>query len=204
MASKPNGTFTMPAKTCKDLKVDYPNLTTGNYWIDPNGGCRDDAVYVKCIFDERKTCLTPRTPIVLQSYEMGQFKKSELYKYKLRELLSRRESDIDVNLNGYCKDSQINFLQLESMYARQEVIVDCKDANVMANNNKAVFYGYDEGDLSPTVISNTCERSGSGKIALVFDESAKSLPMMDVQLPYQRRIKFWKMGITLDELCFTW
>jgi hypothetical protein len=41
MASKPNGTFTMPAKTCKDLKVDYPNLTTGKNcgWVQCQRSC---------------------------------------------------------------------------------------------------------------------------------------------------------------------
>lgn len=39
----------------------YIFLLLGNYWIDPNGGCINDAVKVFCNFssDQVKTCITP-------------------------------------------------------------------------------------------------------------------------------------------------
>merc|ERR1712002_292178 len=60
---KPNGTKGFPARTCFDLKAYYPDTKTGMYWIDPNRGCIEDAIQVKCIFSEDEdkitTCVSP-------------------------------------------------------------------------------------------------------------------------------------------------
>ncbi len=32
----------------------------GNYWIDPNGGVRDDAVLAFCHFESQSSCVLPK------------------------------------------------------------------------------------------------------------------------------------------------
>lgn len=54
---KPNGQKNTPAKTCHDLANDYPNLTSGEYWIDPNDGDKRDAILVYCDMPNKATCV---------------------------------------------------------------------------------------------------------------------------------------------------
>lgn len=46
---KPDGTRENPARSCRDLWYGYPHFKNGWYWIDPNSGMIDDAIYV-CIY----------------------------------------------------------------------------------------------------------------------------------------------------------
>ena len=44
---KPDGTRENPARSCRDLWYGHPHLKSGWYWIDPNSGMIDDAIYVR-------------------------------------------------------------------------------------------------------------------------------------------------------------
>ena len=35
-------------------------LSIGDYWIDPNGGARDDAVLAFCHFESQSSCVKPK------------------------------------------------------------------------------------------------------------------------------------------------
>lgn len=57
---KPVGTRESPARTCKDLWYGHNHLDNGWYWIDPNLGMVDDAIYVFCnMTAEGETCVHP-------------------------------------------------------------------------------------------------------------------------------------------------
>merc|ERR1712108_29911 len=43
MHNKPTGTQEHPAKSCRDLKLAYPDTQDGTYYIDPNRGSKADA-----------------------------------------------------------------------------------------------------------------------------------------------------------------
>lgn len=45
---KPSGTQDNPVRTCRDLHYAHPQFEDGWYWIDPNAGMPDDAIYVYC------------------------------------------------------------------------------------------------------------------------------------------------------------
>merc|ERR1719361_1871205 len=50
------------ARTCFDLKSFNPELKSGYYFVDPNGGCHEDAIKVHCNFeneDQIVTCVPP-------------------------------------------------------------------------------------------------------------------------------------------------
>lgn len=57
----PMGSKESPARSCLDLLLENPNIEDGLYWIDPNGGCSNDAVEVHCNFTEgvARTCISP-------------------------------------------------------------------------------------------------------------------------------------------------
>lgn len=57
---KPVGTRENPVRTCRDLYFGHPHFKDGWYWIDPNLGMPDDAVYVYCnMTAEGETCVFP-------------------------------------------------------------------------------------------------------------------------------------------------
>ncbi|KAJ8927806.1 hypothetical protein NQ314_019688, partial [Rhamnusium bicolor] len=57
---KPTGTKENPGRTCRDLYYGHPHYIDGWYWIDPNAGMKDDAVYVYCnMTTEGETCVFP-------------------------------------------------------------------------------------------------------------------------------------------------
>lgn len=55
--NKPNGQKNSPAKTCKDLAIAHPELESGQYWVDPNDGDKNDAILVYCDMEKRATCV---------------------------------------------------------------------------------------------------------------------------------------------------
>lgn len=56
---KPVGTRENPARTCKDLFYGHPQFESNWYWVDPNLGMVDDAVYVFCNMTNGQTCVFP-------------------------------------------------------------------------------------------------------------------------------------------------
>jgi hypothetical protein len=55
----PNGSRSFPARSCCDLKEQYPEMPSGLYWIDPNGGCSADGFQVHCDYEDGScaTCI---------------------------------------------------------------------------------------------------------------------------------------------------
>ena len=47
MLAKPDGSKENPARTCRDIKSNYPEKATGQYWLDPNMGYTSDAILVR-------------------------------------------------------------------------------------------------------------------------------------------------------------
>jgi hypothetical protein len=80
--TKPDGSPEFPAKSCKDIQMCFPEATTGEFWLDPNGGQTDDKVKVHCNFngDTIETCIQPMT--TFEIIEMEEFKKTDLTQHK--------------------------------------------------------------------------------------------------------------------------
>lgn len=55
----PDGTRKNPARTCRDLKMCHPDWKSGEYWIDPDQGCTEDAIKVYCNMETGETCVSP-------------------------------------------------------------------------------------------------------------------------------------------------
>lgn len=125
---KRTGEKDSPAKTCKDLAIDHPNMASGQYWIDPNDGDKRDAILVYCDMKRKATCITPQPS------------RSNNIKYV------GNEDDIwlgDVH-NGmkmtYKADSnQITFLQMLSTHATQNITYHCKKS-IAYHNAKLKHY----------------------------------------------------------------
>jgi len=59
MMKEPMGrTKDNPGRSCNDIWLCHPDFPSGNYWIDPNGGCSADAIEVWCDMEhEGATCI---------------------------------------------------------------------------------------------------------------------------------------------------
>uniref|UniRef100_UPI00398EFA01 collagen alpha-1(II) chain-like n=1 Tax=Pristiophorus japonicus TaxID=55135 RepID=UPI00398EFA01 len=56
---RPDGSQKNPAQSCYDLKLNYPEFKSGEYWIDPNQDCKIDAIKVYCKLETGETCIHP-------------------------------------------------------------------------------------------------------------------------------------------------
>jgi collagen type II alpha len=126
---KPIGDKKSPGKTCRDLSVAYPELTSGEYWVDPNGGDGRDAISVYCNMQTKATCIHPkpeRTP----------------------ELSPKSTSDGDnwlseieggVQLTYKTDRNQMTFLQLLSSSAVQNITYHCQNSVAYYDSQKRSY-----------------------------------------------------------------
>jgi hypothetical protein len=98
-----NGTKDYPCFTCKEIFCNFPDLPSGDYWVDPNDGSINDAIMVKCtkeIMDDKEiigTCIYP---------EETQYTTNNIVKYGIDE-------------------SQVWSIAALSMKSRQNVGITC-------------------------------------------------------------------------------
>lgn len=54
------GAMSSSARTCKEIMLLNSTLPDGKYWLDPNGGCAEDAFQAECKFSSGgQTCVYP-------------------------------------------------------------------------------------------------------------------------------------------------
>merc|ERR1712223_1921230 len=117
--AQPDGGKETPAKTCRDLRVAYPDKPSGEYWIDPNSGNPKDAILVYCDMDKLATCIYAKPTTSNEVSHITQ---------------EREVWFTDIPTNGgfsftYKADSnQISFLQMLSTKASQNVTYHCQNS----------------------------------------------------------------------------
>lgn len=207
---KPIGTKENPARTCKDLYYGHPKFKDGWYWIDPNLGMPDDAVYVFCnmtVFGE--TCVFP-----------------DVHSSKIINIPWRtaREDAWFSDLRGGFKITyettgvvQMTFLRLLSSNAYQNFTYTCVQSKAWfdednLNHNKAIkLMGQDEqifsiDTIKPNVLTDGCAtKSGvPGKTRTVFEVRSKDLshlPLVDFQ-PTDYGLPNQAFGFEAGPVCF--
>lgn len=207
---KPIGTKDNPARTCKDLYYGHPKFKDGWYWIDPNLGMPDDAVYVFCNMTvSGETCVFP-----------------DVHSSKIINIPWRvaREDAWFSDLRGGFKITyestgvvQMTFLRLLSSYAYQNFTYTCVQSKAWfdednLNHNKAIkLMGEDEqifsiDTIKPNVLTDGCAtKSGvPGKTRTVFEVRSKKLahlPLVDFQ-PTDYGLPNQAFGFEAGPVCF--
>lgn len=217
--SKPNGTKDFPARTCYDLKAYYPELKSDYYWIDPNRGCKDDAIRVHCNFtineeDEEKT-ITCVMPSKVMSVEKKAWNK---------EILSRSADKYfnehhDLGELEYLADStQLKYLGLLSSHARQNITIHCREQAVWFNRgtdgyeNAMKFMGMNDQifekskmeRFSPKALSDDCKYMSKHWRTTVLEFNSHKfirLPIVDFA-PGLSTNKNSEFGVELGPVCF--
>lgn len=129
MASqKPTGQKDSPAKTCAELAAKNANVQSGDYWIDPNGGDKRDAVLVHCDFERKMTCVN----------SSPQRSQSIRYTGDEKEIWLSDASG-GMKLTYKADNNQLHFLQMLSSSASQDVTYHCKKSVAYFDQEKSNY-----------------------------------------------------------------
>uniref|UniRef100_T1H142 Fibrillar collagen NC1 domain-containing protein n=1 Tax=Megaselia scalaris TaxID=36166 RepID=T1H142_MEGSC len=203
---KPDGSKEYPARSCRDLQYLQNNFESGWFWIDPNGGLPNDAIYVyckksfkdneqnieSCVFPDESTAEginkhwnAPRTENLWFSNFIEGFKIT----YELSTL------------------PQINFLKIYSNNAYQNITITCQNSNAFNENfrilgvNKEVV---ESNDSRLLVLKDDCKTaSGFGEtIITISSQESDVLPIVDFQ-PADFRKPNQGFGFKVGPICFS-
>jgi len=204
MMKEPMGrTKDNPGRSCNDIWLCHPDFPSGNYWIDPNGGCSADAIEVWCdMAHEGATCIKAK-------------KSQERAKRYRSESDDSWFGDYGFKFDYNMSIPQWNFLRLLSSEARQRFTYRCEssigweDENqnnydkavlLLAANDEILTYG----NAYITLIKDTC-KDGKGKGEVVLDIETSEvdlLPVIDYRSLDFTRSKHQKHGFELGKVCF--
>jgi len=213
MLKKPNGTNKFPARTCKDLYMSYPDLPSGFYWIDPNGGLPNDAVKARCEHRTNSTCLYPTSNSQAFATENKKwFTGADGYKWLGEDL------HILNNIEYVSDPSQLEFLRLLSDRASQRIKYNCKDSVAWGDENnefsKSIKIKADNGvemhakssnKFKPKLILDGCSvKDGKWHHTVLEVDTPKPyrLPIHDIAA-YDIGDTGEEFGIEIERLCFS-
>ena len=203
---KPDGTKNNPAKSCNDLKTAHPLTETGEYWIDPNGNDPKDSILAFCNMDTGATCIQPK-PSVSQEITINSDEK---------EMWLGDLDDNSFDINYKADSNQLNYLQLESSIAEQEITFHCKSTIAYMNpreqpRNAISFMGWNDleirhrGKSKYQVLQDDCKhRKNSWALTKFKIETTKParLPIVDLKVEdFGRSHQQFKLEI--GQVCFS-
>ncbi|WP_411016568.1 hypothetical protein [Salmonella sp. s51944] len=154
-------------RSCRNLFLDHPDYESGTYWIDPNLGCTDDAIQVFCDKITKETCIRSESNIVTNATWYSGTPKRIYYS-------SMRGGERFV----YAEKSQLIFMRLLSIRARQTVTFYCR--NVVADLE--LLSSTDEVIRNLESEVNGCQFTSDtwGKTVLTYStDTTENLPFKD-------------------------
>ncbi|NXA43293.1 CO5A3 protein, partial [Eudromia elegans] len=200
---RPRGTARSPARVCRELQLCHPELSDGEYWIDPNQGCSRDAFRVFCNFTAGgETCLFPEKKLEAVS---GSGKRHGAG-------AALRFSYVDADGRAV-PVPQLTFLRLLSAHARQSFTLRCQNAAAWFDAASGSFSralrlrGADGEELGPggpvRALHDGCRhRRGQERTVLeVASSRVERLPLMDVAVSDFGGAN-QKFGFELGPVCF--
>lgn len=210
---KPNGTKEFPAKTCKELSRCYPDLNSGEFWVDPNEGVPEDAINVYCDFSFNATCLfssKEKKPFV--SHKRKWYSGSDEYKWLSSDLGAFGK------LKYVPHSSQLSFLRLLSDRAVQNITYHCKDSIAWYNDklhdvtrsiklktaNGVIIHSSSSNKFKPKVITDDCQvKNGTWLHTVIQIDTTKPnrLPIVDVAA-YDIGDNGEEFGLEIGPVCF--
>jgi collagen type V/XI/XXIV/XXVII alpha len=206
---KPLGTRDNPVRTCRDLFYGHPHFKDDWYWIDPNLGMPDDAVYVFCnLTNSGETCIYPET----RTTRLRQIAWAK-HPDKRNPWFSTFHQGFSINY-GSIGDVQMTFLSLLHGEAKQNFTYICSKSvawfdSAAGNYNSSIkFLGNNDQEFSysshpPKVIRDGCkDRQEDSKTIFEFKtKKSHQLPIVDfLPIDYGDGIK--SFGFEVGPVCF--
>lgn len=210
---RPIGIRENPARTCKELLYAHQKLENGWYWIDPNSGMIDDAIYVYCnMVDKGETCVYPdkhssQIPTIAWRKEGGQL-----------DWFSSMRGGSRITYESVGA-SQMKFLRMLSETAYQNFTYTCMNSVAWFNSNTENFdmsikflgdndaeMGYESHpSIKPAIIKDGCI-TGRSKSESIFEIRTKKidvLPIVDFYpTDYADQQQQKAFGFQMGPVCF--
>lgn len=208
MMLAPQGTIENPARTCKDIFICHPHLTSGMYWVDPNEGSPDDKFEVYCNKKTKETCISPTTATV----NNGTWYTGERGHMLYSDMDDGFEFTYPVNT------IQLTFLRLLTNQARQTITYYCKNS-VAAFDEKANTMDHalrlittTEAELTAdgkstfryNILQDDCKTRSDDWAKTVLEYRTKKntrLPIVDIA-PYDIGGADQQFGLEIGAVCF--
>ncbi|XP_078685937.1 uncharacterized protein LOC144918779 isoform X2 [Branchiostoma floridae x Branchiostoma belcheri] len=163
----PWGTAEYPAKTCKDLMLAQPGLKDGYYFVDPDGGCIENAFQAFCNFTAGGlTCFQPTNDTLASPRSP--------YKVDNFTWFSEVEGGFEIEYEG--DPIQLNYIQALSTRATQTFTFECSSAVAWYNWNTD---GYDQ---AVRLLSNNENvlTYGTPGVKTIYDGCQFASPQLDL------------------------
>lgn len=157
----PDGSQKNPARTCRNLKLCYPDLPSGLYWIDPNEGSKSDAIQVWCNMETGESCINADNPSIAR--KNWWLKPSGSKKHVWFGVTMSPDAQFTYGDDSHSTEIQLTFLRLFSTEASQKITYHCK--NSVAYQNGAA------GNLQQALLlqgSNEMEIRAEGNSKLAY------------------------------------
>jgi len=216
----PDGTRKNPARTCRDLKMCHPDWKSGEYWIDPDQGCTQDAIKVYCNMETGETCVAPtQREVAKKSWYMSKNIKEKKHVWFGEAMTDGFQFEYgsegsvpeDVNI-------QMTFLRLMSTEASQNITYHCKNsvaymdasagnlkkALLLQGSNEIEIRAEGNSRFTYSVLEDGCtSHTGTwGKTVIDYKTSKTSrLPIIDIA-PMDVGAADQEFGLEVGPVCF--
>lgn len=206
---KPDGGVNFPGKSCKDLHLCHPEITSGPKFIDPNMGDHSDKFIVDCNFDANKieTCIRPK-----QTTFTSKMDAVDAWKYLIADLATDSKIEYDAD------SIAMRYMRLDSMSVRQNITYKCRNQHAhLDSNNKQGSYVMvktadgaevdttkNSGKVVLDVIKDECSQLDGKWHSAVFEISTKNLealPVTDIKIRHVAKPE--EFEIELGPICFS-
>lgn len=215
----PDGSRKNPARNCRDLKFCHPELKSGEYWVDPNQGCKMDAIKVFCNMETGETCINASPMTVPRKHwwtDSGAEKKHVWFGESMNGGFQFSYGPPD--LPEDVVDVQLAFLRLLSSRASQNITYHCKNSiaymdqasgNVkkslkLMGSNEGEFKAEGNSKFTYTVLEDGCTKHTGEWSKTVFEyqtRKAMRLPIIDIA-PYDIGGPDQEFGVDIGPVCF--
>lgn len=169
--TKPTGDKDSPARTCKELSLARPELPTGDYWIDPNEGDKNDAILVHCDMSKKATCIKSQPQRSKNINHIGD--DHEMWLSEVHD---------GMKLTYKADSSQLTHLQMLSTHASQSITYHCKNSIAYYDEEKKnyrralKFLAWNDAELTAKnsqqlrydVVSDGCQVNEFIEIIVLF------------------------------------
>jgi hypothetical protein len=170
--TKPDGSKEFPAKSCKDLKMSFPDVKDGVYWMDPNSANSVDAFQVECKFSgsTTETCIKASDPVLSESDDGS---------------LTWHNFDYPAS------SVQLQLLRIDHVNAKQNFTLQCNklaDLKVRTDDDMELTPG--RRSMLKVVYDDEC---------LKHPTASWSRGVLEINTPLKSRLPIADIGIAVDE-----
>merc|ERR1712142_1389493 len=202
------------ARTCFDLKSFNPSLKSGYYYVDPNGGCHEDAIKVHCDFENEDKIITCVDPLHTTTVPRAHW-ESKIYSGSSEKFFEEHHGLGSIE---YTADlEQMELLGYLSTHSVQNITINCKERPVWLNQMtgghasamrfkgiKQAVFKHNGGKLTPKVLSDDCQYGSKSWRSTVLEFSSNRyirLPITDFA-PSKVSNRNAEYGLDMGPVCF--